>query len=294
MLILLVGAAAPVRAQIDTDRHIVQTLRPIYFATGIPTSEPTTKETADVKYQVSFRLNMAHNLWGKEFDVFAGYTQISTWNLYSHSSPFYESVYMPCFCTYIPFRNAAGKVNRSLLIGYEHRSNGRDDILSRSLNYGFATYSYTTAYDLTLQATARIGGGWYADTHTMEIYNRYLGYLTFGAAYTTPDKDWDFAMNISPLINRSIANINIEAGYRIGIHVNNPYLFIQWHYGYDDSMRDMITTGHLQQIQDGTLVPVIKDGVEKYYYDGTAPAAPHHYLRFGVIIHPGNFLRCAL
>lgn len=293
---LLLLLSAPARAQADTSRHIIQTLRPIYIATGFPTSEKPDASNADVKFQISFRLNILHNLWGKEFDFFAGYTQISTWNLFAHSSPFYDNVFMPCLCTYIPFRSKkTGEVTNSLLFGYEHRSNGRDDEYSRSVNYGFVTYTHTFPFDLSLQATARVGDSWYGDTHTMELYNRYFGYLTLGAAYTTPKKDFDFSLNVSPIYNRSIANVTLEAGYRIGgKKMNNPYFFIQWHYGYDEAMRDMVSSGDRARIVTGTMAPTIENGEKCYFFDGTEPAAPRHMLRFGILINPRNFLRCAL
>ena len=261
--------------------HIIETFRPLYLETGIPVSEKPSGDNADIKFQLSMRLNICHDLWGKEFEFFVGYTQISVWNFYQHSSPFYDNTYMPGVYTRIPLRSKkTGEQFGDILCGYEHRSNGRSDEYSRSVNYGFVSYTHYLPHNITLQALARIGDSWYGDTHSLVLYNKYLGYLQLSADYVTPDRNWDFMVSVSPLFNRSVANVTAEIGYRIGRKRDNPFLFIQYHHGYDEAMRDC-----------STAVPDILDSEGYIYYNGADNLPTKHMLRFGVMITPGRFMR---
>ena len=64
-------------------------------------------------------------------------------------------------------------------------------------------------------------------------------------------------------------NVNVEAARRIGRRNNNPYLFVQFHYGYDEALRDWLK-------------------------DSNGPLAPRAMLRFGLLLTPHNFMRGCL
>jgi len=256
--------------------------RPIYLTSGIPLSEKPTANNADLKFQYSFRINAVQNLWGFEFAAFFGFTQRSTWNLYAYSSPFYDNIYIPGGYFEIPFRSKkTGKITSELLFGYEHRSNGRDDIYSRSVNYAFATYSYFFPFHLTLQATARFGDSWYGDSWCdagpFVMYTKYLGFVDFSADYVSPKKHFNATLSVSPLLNKSIANVTAEVGGRFGKNKNIPYFFVQYHYGYDEALRDC-----------RTIIPDVMTEDGHIYYNGADPIAPKHMLRFGILLYPSS------
>lgn len=287
---ILLGCSIAVSAQengdatfnADSTHHIINIFRPNYLCTGLPTNHRPTADNCDVKFQVSLKVDVLRNKWNKEFDVFLGYTQLSVWNLYAQSSPFYDNTYMPGLYTYIPFRSKkTGKVSNDILFGYEHRSNGRNDTYSRSVNYAFITYSHYFPCNLTLQATARIGDGWYGEVQTLDMYTKYLGYVNFAMNYTTPKKNWDFNLSVSPVWNKSIANINAEIGFSPFKKYRDAYIFVQYHYGYDEACRDCRCT---------SADPVLENGLTGY--DKTLPSiAPKQSIRFGMMLNPHTLAR---
>jgi len=286
---LLLGSISAFSAGTDSTavaekHHFIDTFKPMYLVSGFPMSEKIDANSSDIKFQLSFKATLFRDLWGKEFDFFVGYTQNSIWQFYAHSSPFYDNTYMPGAYISFPLKSKkTGNTYANILTGYEHRSNGRDDIYSRSINYAFVTYTHFLPHDITLQATARVGDSWYGDTHSMVLYTKYVGFLQLAANYTTPQKGLDVMVSVSPLFNRSIANATAEIGCRLGKKHNNPYLFVQYHYGYDESFRDCTTIEPDELTETGML-----------QYNGAAVSDARHMIRFGIMLHPGKATRSCL
>ncbi len=265
----------------EGEHHIIDIFRPVYLCTGFQPGEKISGQTADIKFQYSVRASLFRDLWGLKFDFFIGFTQRSFWNIYAYSSPIYDNTYMPGIYTYFPITNkATGKVTNDILYGYEHRSNGRDDLLSRSVNYGFVTYTHYFPCNLNLQATLRFGDGYYGDTRTWEVMNRYFGYVNLSAMYTTPKKTFDFMVNVAPIYNRNIANITAEASVRLSRKYGNPYFFVQYHRGYDDACRDILTD-----------IPDVVGPDGMVHMNNGMPKAPKQYIRFGVMFQPRTMMR---
>ena len=108
-----------------------------YFATGFATNQPITKNSSDVKFQLSVALR----LWSikEKVDIFATYSQRSVWDIYQKSSPFRETAYSPGL--WVAWRTGE-KVR--LLFGFEHESNGigLESGQSRSFNYATVACLY--------------------------------------------------------------------------------------------------------------------------------------------------------
>lgn len=97
----------------------------------------------EAKFQLSFKAR----LWttdDRRWGVWAAYTQQSQWQIYNgnESRPFRDTNYMPeLFVSYRPDVDLGAGFNWKLLnVGYNHQSNGRSDILSRSWDRLFATF----------------------------------------------------------------------------------------------------------------------------------------------------------
>ena len=276
LLILLCGTLG---AQ---EGSFLRELRPCYFSSGLPLGQAPDKETADVKFQISFMIPVADDIAGKGWNLGMGYSQISLWNLYAHSSPFYDTTFIPGLYLEKTFGAPSGE--RNLIAGIEHRSNGRDDPYSRSINYLFALYSRRWdrpgTGSLTLSAGLRLGTGWYGDALTMDIMTVYSGLLKFKAVLSSADRRWELMAEALPVLNPYIANLTAEIRFRPLQTARNAYLFAQFHRGYDEAFRDCVTVG-------GPLVQ--PDG--KVPYDGLDPVAPRPFVRFGLMFCPDNFLR---
>ncbi|WP_313218834.1 phospholipase A [Stenotrophomonas sp.] len=110
-----------------------------------PVNTVTTSQqldSAELKFQLSFKTKIVENLFGDNGDIWAGYTQSSRWQAYNadNSRPFRETNYEPEVM--MMFRNGysiGGWRGRMSGIGVNHMSNGRADPLSRSWNRVIAT-----------------------------------------------------------------------------------------------------------------------------------------------------------
>ncbi len=109
--------------------------QPIYFLYGGNADQA-------VKFQFSFDYKLATMRWGqpeaeKISTVRLGYTQRSLWDINGDSSPFYDTSYMPeiAFNTdYAAPKQHSWFTWMGWRTGFQHESNGKDGLDSRSLN----------------------------------------------------------------------------------------------------------------------------------------------------------------
>jgi phospholipase A1/A2 len=113
-----------------------------------------TPQNTEAKFQLSGKVRLLPDL-GKHFDFWAGYTQLSFWQLYNSpfSAPFRDTDYEPeGFFTYHTKRNI-NLLGSQLLdlriinVGFVHQSNGRARPLSRSWNRIFAEFGFERVFD---------------------------------------------------------------------------------------------------------------------------------------------------
>lgn len=107
--------------------------------------EDQNLKSMEAKFQISLKTKAVENIFGKNGDLWLGYTQSSRWQVYNseESRPFRETNYEPEAS--LMFRtnyNLLGLNGRLLGVTLNHQSNGRSDPLSRSwnrvmLNLGF-------------------------------------------------------------------------------------------------------------------------------------------------------------
>lgn len=117
-----------------SDRPNNEPFTPIFDAADVPSQE---LDSLEAKFQLSLKARM----WASDdrrFGVWAGYTQQSNWQAYNDddqvSRPFRETNYEPeVFVSYRPGIELPLGFQWNLLnAGYNHQSNGRSEVLSRS------------------------------------------------------------------------------------------------------------------------------------------------------------------
>ena len=111
---------------------------------------------SELAYQLSFKMKMVQQAFGKPVDLWFGYTQNSFWQAANSkaSSPFRETNYQPEVMAIAPIGIDLGGVHlRHVGIGLNHQSNGQSGTLSRSWNRVYAQVGLEKG---GLSATARV------------------------------------------------------------------------------------------------------------------------------------------
>ena len=156
-----------------------QPFTPVFDAAQLP---PQGLDSTEAKYQISFKAR----LWTTEdrrWGVWGADTQQSNWQVYNAdlSRPFRDTNYMPeLFVSYRPGVDFGDLHWRLLNLGFNHESNGRSDVLSRSWNRLYAEVGVESG-DFALLAKA-----WYplkeSESDNPDIAD-YYGYGSLRAIY---------------------------------------------------------------------------------------------------------------
>jgi phospholipase A1/A2 len=124
---------------------------PVVYSSGVNDRPQTPTQPAPVlpgpldqteaEFQLSFKMKLWEDMFGSQSDLWLGYTQKSSWQVYNEelSRPFRETNYEPELIWSIPTSyEILGLKGRLLALGLVHQSNGRGDPLSRSWNRVYA------------------------------------------------------------------------------------------------------------------------------------------------------------
>jgi len=214
----------------DDGKVTLRTHKPVYFI---------ILDNKDAKFQLSFKVKIASG-----HDFYFGYTQKSFWDLFEKSSPFRESNYNPeIFWEIRPPQADASKENGwgtgETIAGVEHESNGMGGAESRSWNrlyieqgvsYNPASFDNKSKKDfllLSLKLWPMVQAG--RENKDM------TGYQGYG--------ELSVEINASPIRffvtgrkgTRSDAG-SVESSLALDIPSLNIYPFIQYRYGYGESL----------------------------------------------------------
>ncbi|HMO45828.1 MAG TPA: phospholipase A [Rubrivivax sp.] len=149
--------------------------------------EPGTKiDSTEAAFQLSFKFR-AWTTDDRRWGAWVAYTQQSQWQLYNDSGnasrPFRETNYMPeLILSYKPGLEWGGMQWNLFNLAFNHQSNGRSDVLSRSWNRMIATFGVESG-NLGLQ-----GRLWWripesSDSDDNPTIGRYYGWGDLSAIY---------------------------------------------------------------------------------------------------------------
>lgn len=231
------------KGEVQTEDSLMQSLSNIpaftiykdnYVVTGTSFKGGITKYNSDAKFQISLRHRLYRKLLPYRIYLFLTYTQKSFWNIYQKSAPFAESDYNPTIGFGRNFiRNK--RIEGIGMIQFEHESNGRDSIQSRSWNRISFTGIYIPDQNFTLQVKA-----WIA--MMLSSYNphltQYAGIGLLGLTYTNNQNRFNTSV---VMIKRGGWNLNanwrLEFAYRL-FREDNQFLFLQFYNGYGENLQD--------------------------------------------------------
>lgn len=191
-----------------------------------------SKYNSDAKFQISLRHRLYRKLLPYRIYLFLTYSQKSFWDIYRKSAPFADNNYNPSLGVGRNFIGE-GRIKGIGMVQFEHESNGRDSIWSRSWNRLTFTGIYLMNKNYTFQAKV-----WIAMQVAKE--NRHLTrYAGIGHLAATYASDNGRLSCSALMIKRGgwnwNANWRLEIAYRL-FREDNQYLFMQFCNGYGESM----------------------------------------------------------
>lgn len=219
-----------------------------YFIVGTTLFKKPTKWNSDAKFQVSVRQRLTNSTLPFKTYFFLTYTQKAFWDIFQESFPFRDLNYNPT----LGFGKALTRHNRflgMLMFQFEHESNGKDGMDSRSWNK-ISFNSYFALNDhWVFHANAWIP---LVDSENNKDLVKYKGWGLFGLDYSSPKRKY----NASLLINKRGGvnlNANITANFSIRIFSDdNQYLFLEYYNGYGESLLDY--NKYRQRIRFGIVI----------------------------------------
>ena len=222
-----------VRRRLDST-HSFGILKENYFITGISLNKPVNEDNTDVKYQISIRQRLTSSYLPFNTFVFITYTQKAFWDIYKESSPFHDVNFNPGIGLGRYLISDGNNYMGSVFLQFEHESNGRDSLNSRSWNFLSLLGRYY--FNDRLLFKAKI---WLAPVLLMENNNRdlltYKGYGNLSVDYRTNNERWWFNANFTPRRNFITMNTSVSAAFRVSENFNQ-YLFFEFYNGRGDSM----------------------------------------------------------
>ena len=218
-------------------------LLPITYNSNINT-EPwrsiesgTDMDNIEAKFQISFKSRLKEDLL-LDGDLWLAYTQQNWWQVYnsSASSPFRETNYEPeIMMVWGNNTQVLGLTNTELAVGFNHQSNGRGNLLSRSWNRAIVAANFDRE-----NFSARVRA-WYRIPESEEDddnpdMDRYYGYGDLRLIYKWHNQEFSTLLR-NNLRGQGNNNGAIQLDWTLPLN-NRFRWYIQYFHGYGESMID--------------------------------------------------------
>lgn len=215
-------------------------------------NDPTIQlDDTEALFQISIKIPLAIDLFGKRIDIFGAYTNRSFWQVYNsdQSAPFRDTNHEPeAWIQFRPDWNILGLTNSANQLGINHQSNGRGGLLSRSWNRVFANVLLErNNFVLSIKPWIRIEED-EEDDDNPDIED-FLGNFEFTTAYRKNDQEVSVMLrnNLESEDNRGA----IQVDYTFPLH-RRFRGYVQFFNGYGESLIDY--DAHIERIGIGILL----------------------------------------
>ncbi|MGJ8525570.1 Phospholipase [Halomonadaceae bacterium LMG 33818] len=197
-----------------------------------PNSSPDHNE---IKFQLSIKARLWHNLYHHNGNLYVAYTQRSWWQAYnsSASSPFRETNYEPeLFVQFTNNKSFLGWTNTSNSFGFVHESNGRSDPISRSWNRLFLESVFARGpMEISVRPWWRIPESKSSDNNPS--IEDYVGYARIMFAYTRDNNEFTWSIVGNP--GKGHYGNQLEYSFPLWSKLHG---YLQYYNGYGESMID--------------------------------------------------------
>ncbi len=220
-----------------------------YFITGVPTNSVINSETANAKYQISFKQMITRTKLPWDTQLFITYSQEAFWDIYKESLPFREINFNPSLGINKPIFDKNDRLKGIAGLSFEHESNGRDSIFSRTWNR--LNLEYATEIGRKTMIKTKLWLPFKYDNGNPDI----LDYVGLGQI--------DISYEIKPdqlyldLMMRKGLKWDLKGAFRPRLYYNpfkntsNQYFMVEWYVGQAESLiaykefRSMIRIGYV-------------------------------------------------
>lgn len=224
---------------------------PVYFGLGY-------RGGLSAKFQLSLKYNPLDMM-----PVYMGFTQTSIWDLHGASKPFHDSAYRPSifFLKEKLWSPGDHSVDFGLQAGFEHESNGRGGVDSRSINIGFARPRMLWRINdhVRLIVSPKVYG--YIEKSENPDIPEYRGYVDLYTALLYGDFKLSTTLRKGTRANNGSVQVDAVIPLRITdrlfervkVYGVNGYWFLQYFNGWGESIIDY-RTKNPSQLRAGLMV----------------------------------------
>ncbi len=204
-------------------------------------------QDVEAKFQLSIKVPLTESIFVDGDRLAFGFTLQSWWQVYNQnlSRPFRETNYQPELFYFMPLQYHPLGGDTGLMLGFEHQSNGRSQLLSRSWNRAYANLFFAKEnFVLSFRPWWRISEGDEKTTPTESGDDNpditdYMGHFEMIMAY-----QWDeYEFAFTGRQNFSSHNGGMELGFTFPL-TGRLKGYFQYTQGYGESLIDY---NHSQQ-----------------------------------------------
>jgi len=212
---------------------------PMYFLIG-------GRDPVSARFQFSFKYRIFddHGVIAETIPIarglYFGFTQTSLWDLQGDSRPFRDSSFRPTFFYRWTVSDPADRGSMALSMGYEHESNGREDIPSRSIDTLFVGADARYHFEDGRTYLGIAPKFWtYLDREDNPDIARYRGYGELGVRFGRDD-----GLLLTSLIRRGTAGkmgAQMDLSYPLRRSVFSgvgAFVHLQAYKGYGETLLD--------------------------------------------------------
>lgn len=206
----------------------------IYFITGVPTNSEINSNTANAKYQVSFKQLVSRKVLPWDTYLFFTYSQKAFWDVYKESFPFQDINFNPSFGAGKAIFDQNNRLKGIAGLTFEHESNGRDSIFSRSWNR--LNLEYSTRIGAKTTAKIKVWLPFAYKAGNPDILD-YVGLGELNLSYEMrPDQ-----LYLEVMLRKGL-KWDLKGTFRPRLYYNpfknrsNQYLMLEWYVGQSEGL----------------------------------------------------------
>ena len=223
--------ADSVRAELDNLPYFTL-FRDNYFIGGTTIGHKPTSRNSDVRFQISVAQRVTKSQLPFDTYLFLQYTQKANWNVFQKSFPMRDLNFNPG----IGLGHLIVRRNKYIGKGYvmfEHESNGRDSIQSRSWNR--ITFAGALVFNKNWEAQLTT---WipFVGSSNKDLL-KYYGILQTAVTYRTNNEHLICSLILTKRKSKFSFNTQAEISYKFNNN-ENQYFFLQYYNGYGENLLD--------------------------------------------------------